>query len=98
MKLASREPAAKLRSQIIADLNNQLVRLIVEPFAGMICIGRRLLQDRVGPDHFARHQVLADTEMLKRTLRLRTPEHVGRNIDLTEAVHFLANVAYQVAA
>jgi hypothetical protein len=28
----------------VADLHDQLVRLIVEPFAGMICIGSGLLQ------------------------------------------------------
>jgi hypothetical protein len=36
--------------------------------------------------------------MLKRTLRLRSPEHIGRNIDCAKAVHLSANVADQVAA
>jgi hypothetical protein len=28
----------------IADLNDQLVRPVIEPFAGLICIGSGLLQ------------------------------------------------------
>jgi hypothetical protein len=35
--------------------------------------------------------------MLKRTLRLRTPEHIGRNVDRSKAIHLSANVAYRVA-
>src|SRR3984893_13458151 len=79
----------------IADLNDQCVSAVIEPFAGMIGIGRSLLQDRVGRDHFARYQILADAEMLKRTLSLRAPELVGRDVDLAEAVHLVVHVAYQ---
>jgi hypothetical protein len=53
----------------------------------MICIGRCFLKRRIGRDHFARHQILADAEMLERPLRLRSPEFVGGDIDLTKAVH-----------
>ena len=75
----------------VADLNDQLVSLVIEPLAGMIGVGRRLLQDRIGGDHLARHQILADAEMLERTLGLRAPEFVGGDVDLAEAVDFLAN-------
>src|SRR5467141_2079288 len=59
----------------------------------MICISRRFLQDRVGRDHFARNEILADAEMLERALCLRSPEFVGGNVDLAKAVHLFANVA-----
>ena len=51
----------------------------------------RLLDDRVGGDHLARHQVVADAEMLQRALRLRPPQLVGGNLDRAEAVGFPAN-------
>jgi hypothetical protein len=34
------------------------------PGAGVVCIGRGLFQNRVRRDHFTRHQVLADAEVL----------------------------------
>src|SRR5258706_15903325 len=80
----------------IADLNDQLVRLVIEPFAGLIYVGGCLFQDRVGRDHFARHEILADAEMLERALCLRSPEFVGGNVDLAKAVHLFANVASHV--
>ena len=82
----------------VAGLNDQLVGQIVGSFAGVTCFGCRLLQNCVGGDHFARHQVLADAEMLKRTLRLRAAEHIGRDVDLAKAVHLFSNVAHEVAA
>src|SRR5258705_20146 len=54
----------------IADLNDQLVRLVIVPFAGLIYVGGCLLQDRIGRDHFARYQILAAAEMLERALWL----------------------------
>src|SRR4029077_2340757 len=54
----------------------------------------RFLQDRVGKNHLARNQILADTEMLEGTLGLRPPELVGRDVHFAEAVHLLANVVH----
>ena len=79
---------------LVADLDDQLVRLVVEPPAGMVGVGRRLLQDGVGGDHLARDQILADAEMLERALRLRAPELVGGDADLAEAVHFFTQVGH----
>ena len=73
---------------LVADLDDQPVRLVVEPPAGMVGVGRRLLQDGVGGDHLARDQVLADAEMLERALRLRAPELVGGHLHLAHAVGF----------
>ena len=78
----------------VADLHDQRVTLVVEPPAGMVGIGRRLFQDGVGGDHFARDQVLADAEMLQRALGLRAPQFVGGHLDLAEAVGFLAKVVH----
>ncbi len=90
-----REHVVVLAGQdLVAGLEDQLVRRVVEPLAGMVRIGAGLLQGRVGGDHLARHQVLADAEMLQRPLRLRAPELVGGNADLTEAVCLLANIRH----
>src|SRR5215510_7995049 len=54
----------------------------------MVGGGSGLLQDCVGSDHLARDQILADTEMLERTLSLSAPELVGRDFDHAEAICF----------
>ncbi|MGY3467175.1 phage tail sheath gpL-like [Bradyrhizobium sp. LM6.11] len=82
------------RENLVADVDDQLVDLAVETTAGIIRVRRRLLQDRVGLDHFARHQVPADAEMLQRTLRLRTPELVRGNVHFTQAVCLFAEVVH----
>jgi hypothetical protein len=50
----------------VASLDNQLVLLIVEPLAGMVCCGSGFLQDGIGGDHLTRNQIFADAEMLER--------------------------------
>src|SRR5258708_2402411 len=82
---------------LVADVNDQLVGLSIEPVAGVICIGRRFLQDRISQNHLARHQILADAEMLERTLRLRSPELVGGNVDLAETVPLFATLAHYMS-
>src|SRR2546427_9973279 len=69
----------------IARPNDQLVLLIVESLACMVRRRGGLLQDGIGRDHLAGHQIRADTEMLERALGLGTPELVGRNGDLAQA-------------
>ena len=64
---------------LVADLDDQPVGLVVEPLAGMVRVGGRFLQDGVGGDHLARHQIRADAEMLERALGLRAPQLVGGN-------------------
>jgi hypothetical protein len=49
---------------LVAGLDNQLILAIPEPPARMIDLGCGLLQRRIGNDHFTRHQVVADTEVL----------------------------------
>ncbi len=49
---------------LIAHLCNQRVESIVETFAGVIGIGRCLLEERISRDHFPWHQVAANAEML----------------------------------
>ncbi len=57
----------------VAGFDDQPVRLVVQPFGGMVGVGRGLFQDGVGGDHFARHQILADAEVLQRALGLGAP-------------------------
>src|SRR5262245_32085538 len=76
------------RQYFVAGLDDQFVMLIVEPLAGMVRGGRGLLQDRVGGDHLARNQILADAEVLERALSLGTPELIDRYIDHAEAICF----------
>src|SRR5262249_43241914 len=71
---------------LVAGLNDQLVRLIAEPLAGMVGGRRGLLQDRIRGDHLARDQILADAEVLERSLSLSAPERVGRHVDRAEAI------------
>src|SRR6516162_5901505 len=61
----------------VTGLNDQLVALIVKPFAVVVRNGGGFLQSGVGRDHLARDQVLADAEMFKRALGLSAPELVG---------------------
>ena len=63
----------------------------------MVGVGGGFFQDGVGADHLAGHQVPADAEMFERTLGLRAPELVGRNVDLAEAVGFFANVWHLIS-
>ena len=82
---------------LVADLDDQLVSLIVEPAAGTVRMRRRLLQDGIGRDHLAGNQILADAEMLERALCLGPPELVGGDSDLAEAVGFRANVTHRIS-
>jgi hypothetical protein len=81
----------------VARLNDQLVALIVEPLAGMVCGGGGLLQDRVGGDHLARDQISADTEMLERALGLSAPKPVGWHFNHTEAVALFSHLGHVVS-
>jgi hypothetical protein len=47
---------------------------------------RDLLDERQRADHFARHALAADAEILQGALRLRAPVMGGRHRDLAEAV------------
>jgi len=81
---------------LVADLNDQLMMLVVEPSACMICIRGGFLKDGVSRNHFAWDQVLANTEVLQGALGLRAPEFVSRNIYFAEAICFFANVRHFV--
>src|SRR5262249_44934019 len=78
-------------------VNDKFVALIVEPLAGMVRRGRRLLQDGVGGDHLAGNQILADAEMLERALGLRPPELVRRHLDDAEAVGLLSHAGHVIS-
>ena len=58
---------------LVARLHNQLVHVGRKAAARQVDVGAGLLQHRIGADHLARHQVLADAEMLDRALGLRAP-------------------------
>ena len=82
------------RQNLVAGLRDQPMDLVRKPLAGMVGVGRRLFQDGVSGDHLARRQILADTEMLERTLGLRAPKLVGGDTDLAEGVGFYAEIAH----
>src|SRR5262249_17187799 len=65
----------------VTNLRGQFVLQITEPLAVMIGRGCGLFQNGIGSDHFTRNQILADTEMLERTLSLSTPELIRRHFN-----------------
>jgi hypothetical protein len=79
---------------LVARRNDQPVDSIIEPAGGVVCMRRGFFQDGIGLDHFTRHQIRANAEMLERTLRLGTPELIGGDTDLAEAVGFDAELAH----
>ncbi len=79
---------------LVAGRHDQLVDVAGEPLGRMVGVRRGLLQDGIGRDHLARHQVVTDAEILQRALGLRAPELVGGNVDLAETVGFLADIAH----
>src|ERR1700745_4325525 len=68
--------------------------LIIEPLVGMVSCGRGLLQRRIGRDHLARDKILADAEMLQRSLGLRSPKFVGRHSHNAKAVGLFSQVGH----
>ena len=70
----------------VADTDNQVFLGIAKPARLVVDQSGRLFDDRVGGDHLAGHEVVADTEMLEGPLRLSPPKLVGRDVDRTEAV------------
>src|SRR6185369_8603872 len=80
---------------LVAGLRDQAIAIFRQPAARPVRDRRGLLEDRVGADQLARHQIVADVKVLERALRLRAPQHVGRNGDFAVAVgfgaHFLAH-------
>src|SRR5580704_2614506 len=80
--------------EFVASLNNQLVPLIVEPFARMVRGGSRFLQSRVGGYHFTGNQIAANAEMLERSLGLSTPQLVRGHFNHTKAVALLPHVCH----
>ena len=82
----------------VANRDDQPLRLVTQPSAGVIGARGGLLQRRIGSDHFPRHQLPADAEMFERALRLGTPEPVGRHFDDAHAVGLAATVAHPLCS
>jgi hypothetical protein len=78
----------------VANLNDQIVALLVEALASIMRIGGGFLQDGIGSNHFPGNQILPYVEVLKRALGLCSPEFVGRNIHFAEAIGFLAKFCH----
>jgi hypothetical protein len=90
-----REHVVVLAGQdLVADLDNEPMHLVVETLAGMVGVGRRLLQDGEAGHHLARDQVLADAEMLERALGLRAPQR-SAGTSIRQAVGFSAGVGHR---
>ena len=60
----------------------------IEPAQRHVRFGRGALDDRLGGDHLAGEQVLANAQVL----RLRAPEPGCRHLDLSEAAGFRAKL------
>src|SRR6202041_3565363 len=86
------------RKNLVADLHDQIVAFLFEPFARVVGVGGGFLQGGVGSDHFTRNQILADAEVLQRALGLRAPQLVSRNIYFAKAIGFLTNVRHIVVS
>src|SRR5262249_8818426 len=104
LRAAARHPDVKREhvvmlsgEDLIARLNDQFVSLVIETLAGMVGCGRGLLQGGVGSDHLTRNQVLADAEMLERTLRLSPPQLVCWHFNHAEAICFASHVAHVIS-
>src|SRR5262249_8592653 len=69
------------RKNLVAGLSNECELLIAEPLAGVIGGRRGFLQNGIRGDHLTWNEVLADAEMLERTLSLRAPELVGGHLN-----------------
>src|SRR5205814_9699883 len=81
---------------LVTDAQDQIVPLLVEAGALVIGDGGGALQYRVGADHLARHQVVADAEILQRALSLCAPQPLGGNRNLPEALASDPDVAHAV--
>src|SRR5260370_5226785 len=75
----------------VADLDDQLVNIVVETLAGMVSVGGRLFKNGIRAYHLARDQIMTDAEMLERTLRLSSTELFSRLIKLAEFIAFYSN-------
>src|SRR5258708_16297083 len=82
----------------VASLNDQLVLLIAEPLAGMVCCGSGLLQGGIGGDQLTRNEVLADAEMLEGTLGLSTPQLVHRHFNHTQAIGLFTHAGHLISS
>ena len=79
---------------LIGDLDYEIMRLVVQPPAGVVGVGRCLLEDGVRGDHLARDQILADAEMLERPLGLCAPKLVSGHGDFTQTIRFHSKVGH----
>src|SRR6267142_5456555 len=77
---------------LVTSLHNELEAPVIEPIPGVVGYGGGFLQRGVRGDHLARHQILADTEVLQGALCLSTPKFIGRNVHLAKAIGLLPNV------
>src|SRR6266481_3680618 len=74
------------REKLVADPRDQFVRRLIQSPAGSIGSGSTLLQDGIRGNHFRRYELATDAEMLKGTLRLRSPKLLGRHFNRTQTV------------
>src|ERR1700749_1491282 len=72
---------------LVTSLNDEPKLPVVKPAARIILRWPRpFFGDGVCPNHLARNQIVPDTEVFKRPLRLRSPKLCSRNIGLAQAV------------
>src|SRR6266480_2130368 len=81
---------------LVTDAQDQIVPLLVEAGALVIGDGGGALQYRVGADHLARHQVVADAEILQRALSLCAPQPLGGDRKSTRLNSSHMSISYAV--
>ena len=67
---------------LITCLENELVLVVVQPAAVVVGICGALFQIRERRYHLAGDEIVANAEVLQRTLRLRAPQLVAGDVHL----------------
>src|ERR1700722_8676785 len=80
------------RENFVTHANDQRAMVLIEPATTMIRVRRALFQSRVCSDHFPRHEIRTNAEMLERALRLRSPEFVRRHWYIAQRIFLDAHV------
>ena len=79
---------------LVAGFDDQVVLFGTQTAAGVVDIGSGFFQGGIGSDHFPGNQVLADAEMLERSLGLCPPKLVSWHLHHAKAVGFFSDVGH----
>ncbi len=83
---------------VVAGFFDQAGCFRVELAERGIGVGAGFFEQRIGFDHFRRHFLAADDEILQGPLGLRAPQSFGGNADLAQRVLFDAEIVHTASA